>query len=155
MGIGVSLAFIALGAILAFALRVDLSGVNIQMVGWILILVGVISMIFTLMYTRPRRRAGQMAGADPGYVDEPAGPVIREEPTERIVREERVIEHTTGEPVERVERVVERPVSSDPPPHGHASQDPSVAQNPTVAQDPAHENRTSVTSEHPRIPRDR
>ena len=33
MGIGVSLAFIALGAILAFALRVDLSGIDIQLVG--------------------------------------------------------------------------------------------------------------------------
>ena len=65
MGIGVSLTFIALGAILAFALRVDLSGIDITLVGWILILVGLISMGFTLRYTRPRRRAGRIVGADP------------------------------------------------------------------------------------------
>lgn len=70
MGIGVSLAFIAIGAILTFALNVELSGVNIQMVGLILILVGLASLAFTMMYTRPRRR-GQIAEVveeDPVYV---------------------------------------------------------------------------------------
>ncbi|MFD0899443.1 DUF6458 family protein [Actinomadura sediminis] len=127
MGIGVSLAFIAIGAILAFALRVDLSGVNIQMVGWILILVGLISMLFTLKYTRPRRAAGRVAGADPAYGDEPG----------TVVREEHVIEDPphAGRPAERVERVVEHPadqgVAQSP-----AAQDPAVEQDPAIAQDP-------------------
>lgn len=131
MGIGVSLAFIALGAILAFALRVDLSGIDIHLVGWILIIVGLISMGFTLKYTRPRRRAGQIVGTDPAYGDEPA----------TIVREEHVYEDRSpgGRPVEHIERTIEHPVTEERP-HGHAAQDPAVAQDPAIAQDPAEQN---------------
>ncbi|WP_083999585.1 DUF6458 family protein [Actinomadura kijaniata] len=141
MGIGVSLAFIAIGAILAFALQIDLSGINITMVGWILILVGLISMAFTLLYTRPRRRASLMAGADPGYVD-PASPEAAG--TETVV-EERIIEERPAGPV--VERVIERPVA--PPARGHTSQDPARAQDPAIAQDPAAQNIPSSTLADP------
>src|SRR3954469_6522101 len=101
MGIGVSLAFIALGAILAFALRVDLSGIDIHLVGWILMVVGLVSMGFTLRYTRPRRQAGRGVGAAPAYGDEPG----------TIVREEHIIEDPppVNRPGERVERVIEHP----------------------------------------------
>ncbi|WP_037558575.1 DUF6458 family protein [Spirillospora albida] len=141
MGIGVSLAFIALGAILAFAIRVDLSGVDIHMVGWILILVGLISMAFTLKYTRPRRRAGRIAGADPAYGDEPG----------TIVREEHVIADPPlpGRPAERVERTIEHPADEGIP-HGHRSQDPAYAQDPAIAQDPAvQNNQPTVVSDTP------
>ncbi|MBE1532381.1 DUF6458 family protein [Actinomadura algeriensis] len=137
MGIGVSLAFIAIGAILAFALRIDLSGVNIQMVGWILILVGLISMAFTLRYTRPRRAAGRVAGADPAYGDEPG----------TVVREEHIIEDPppAGRPAERVERVVEHPADQGVVTHGSQAQDPATAQDPAFAQDPGHaQNPTRV-----------
>ncbi|WP_207400570.1 DUF6458 family protein [Actinomadura roseirufa] len=145
MGIGVSLAFIAIGAILAFALRVDLSGVDIHLVGWILILVGLISMGFTLRYTRPRRRAGRVAGTDPAYGDEPG----------TIVREEHVVQDPPplGRPVERIERVVEHPADQGVT-HGHAAQDPAVAQDPARAQDPAEENGPAIMSE-PDVPRRR
>ncbi|MFV2171928.1 DUF6458 family protein [Actinomadura sp. LOL_016] len=128
MGIGVSLAFIAIGAILAFALRIDLSGVNIQMVGWILILVGLISMAFTLKYTRPRRGAGRITGADPAYGDEPG----------TVVREEHIIEDPppAGRPAERVERIVEHPPEAGAT-HGKDELDPAIAQDPAHAQDPA------------------
>lgn len=56
MGFGVSLTFIAIGAILAFATHVDMSGISLQAIGWILMAVGVVSMIVTFAYTRPRRR---------------------------------------------------------------------------------------------------
>jgi hypothetical protein len=136
MGIGVSLSFIAIGAILAFALRVDLSGINIQLVGWILILVGLISMGFTVKYTRPRRRANLMAGTDPGYVED-------EEDT--VIREERIIERPVDHPHEHVERVIERTVPRSPE-NGHSQrvirpqQDPAKTQDPSIAQDPAEEN---------------
>ncbi|MFF5262522.1 DUF6458 family protein [Actinomadura viridis] len=154
MGIGVSLAFIAIGAILAFALQVDLSGINIQLVGWILILVGLISMGFTIKYTRPRRRASLMSGTDPGYVE-------AEEPApERVVHEERIIERPVNGPAERVERVVERPVpppaqSGHSQPVGNAAQDPAVAQDPAIAQDPAHENAPHVSPGRRRAPYER
>jgi hypothetical protein len=143
MGIGVSLTFIAIGAILAFALRIDLSGIDIQLVGWILILVGLISMGFTLKYTRPRRRANLMAGTDPGYVEaeEGTGPGT-------VIREERIIERPVDRPHEEVERVIERPIPSSPTdahsrPSKHPAQDPAEAQNPEIAQDPAQENLTT------------
>ncbi|MDL4816720.1 DUF6458 family protein [Actinomadura opuntiae] len=137
MGIGVSLAFIAIGAILAFALRVDLAGVDIHLVGWILLLVGAFSMAFTLKYTRPRRQAGRIAGADPGYGDEPG----------TVVHEEHIIEDPApaGRPAERVERVIQHPADEGVT-HGHMSQDPSVGQDPARAQDPAEQNLTGVGS---------
>ncbi|TYB49291.1 DUF6458 family protein [Actinomadura chibensis] len=145
MGIGVSLAFIALGAILAFALRVDLSGVDIHLVGWILILVGLVSMGFTVKYTRPRRRAGRIAGVDPAYGDEPG----------TIVREEHIIEEPApaGRPGERVERVIEHPAPDVPT--GHVAQDPAYAQDPAHAQNPAEENRTAVVDSGTAVPQRR
>ncbi|SEG83104.1 hypothetical protein SAMN04489712_115147 [Thermomonospora echinospora] len=82
MGFGTSLAFIAIGAILAFALQIDLSGVNIQMVGWILILVGIASMIFTFAYTRPRRRAAtaEIVDEEPVYIVHPEETAAPAEP---------------------------------------------------------------------------
>lgn len=145
MGIGVSLAFIALGAILAFALRVDLSGVDIHLVGWILILVGLVSMGFTLRYTRPRRGSGRIAGAGPAYGDEPG----------TIVREEHIIEDPApaarpAERVERVERTIEHPVGGAS--SGHAAQNPAFAQDPAHAQNPAEENNPSVVDGGAQIP---
>lgn len=147
MGIGVSLAFIAVGAILAFALRVDLSGVDIHLVGWILILVGLASMGFTVKYTRPRRRTGRVVGADPAYGDEPG----------TVVREEHIIEDPApvGRPGERVERVIEHPADEGVAPHGHVTQDPSFSQDPAHAQDPAVENNPSVVASERRVPQRR
>ncbi|MFI0410261.1 DUF6458 family protein [Actinomadura sp. 3N508] len=135
MGIGVSLAFIAMGAILAFALRVDLSGIDIHLVGWILILVGLISMGFTMKYTRPRRQAGRVVGADPAYGDEPG----------TVVREEHIIEDPApvGRPGERVERVIEHR-ADERAPRGHVAQDPAFSQDPAHAQDPAQENSPPI-----------
>lgn len=138
MGVGVSLAFISFGAILAFALRVELSGIDIQLVGWILILAGAISMAFTLLYTRPRRQAGLMVGTDPGYT-EPVEP-------ETVIHEERTVEQTPNGPVEHVERVIERPAHVADAPRGHTTQDPARAQDPAIAQDPAKQNRPSATT---------
>ena len=60
MGIGVSIFLIALGAILAFAITADpIAGVDIDVVGFILIAVGLIGLIMTAFIWGPRnRRAG-------------------------------------------------------------------------------------------------
>ncbi|MFG2088771.1 MULTISPECIES: DUF6458 family protein [unclassified Spirillospora] len=146
MGIGVSLAFITIGAILAFALQVELSGINIQLVGWILILVGLISMGFTLKYTRPRRRAGRIVGADPAYGDEPG----------TVVREEHIIEDPApvGRPGERVERVIEHPADEGVT-HGQIAQDPAFAQDPAHAQNPAEQQNPAVVDAEGRVVRQR
>lgn len=57
MGIGVSIFLIALGAILAFAVNVSVSGLDISVVGWILMVVGAIGLIMTAFIWGPRNRA--------------------------------------------------------------------------------------------------
>ncbi len=50
MGIGVSLILIAAGAILAFAVNADVSGVDITTVGWILLIVGIVGALLSLVF---------------------------------------------------------------------------------------------------------
>jgi hypothetical protein len=55
MGFGASLVFFAIGAILAFAVKWDVPGIDLQMIGWIFMAVGVVGGVLTLMYTRKPR----------------------------------------------------------------------------------------------------
>ena len=55
MGIGASIFLIALGAILAFAVNVDLGGIDINVIGWILMLAGVLGLITTALIWGRRR----------------------------------------------------------------------------------------------------
>jgi Domain of unknown function (DUF6458) len=50
MGIGVGIILAAIGAILAFAVHVHGSAVNIQMVGWILMAAGGFAILVSLMF---------------------------------------------------------------------------------------------------------
>lgn len=50
MGIGISIFFIAIGAVLAFAVHVTTQGVDLQTVGAILMVVGIIGAIVSLMF---------------------------------------------------------------------------------------------------------
>jgi len=50
MGIGVSIFLIALGAILAFAVEVTFSGLDLQTVGLILMIVGAIGLVASLLF---------------------------------------------------------------------------------------------------------
>ena len=57
MGIGVSVFLLAVGAILTFALERDAEGINLDMVGIILMAVGIIGLLFTmLVWNSPTRR---------------------------------------------------------------------------------------------------
>jgi len=74
MGIGISIFLIAVGAILAFAVHETVSGIDLQTVGWILLIVGIvggaISMIFWSSWAGPgywSRRRGP-------YMDDPQAP---------------------------------------------------------------------------------
>ena len=55
MGIGASVFLIAVGAILAFAVHVQTGFLDLSVVGWILIVAGVIGLIATLMIWGRRR----------------------------------------------------------------------------------------------------
>jgi Domain of unknown function (DUF6458) len=50
MGIGVSIFLIAVGAVLAFAVNAEVSGLDIQVVGWILLVVGAIGIVLSLLF---------------------------------------------------------------------------------------------------------
>ena len=50
MGIGVSILLIAIGAILAFAVEAEVSGVDITTVGWILLIVGIIGLVLSMIF---------------------------------------------------------------------------------------------------------
>ena len=49
--IGTSLVLIAIGAILKYAVTADISGIDIQTVGVILMLIGILGLILSLLYT--------------------------------------------------------------------------------------------------------
>jgi hypothetical protein len=70
MALGTSLLLIAVGAILRFAVSVSTSGFNIHTVGVILMIVGVVGLLLSLLWTTlwaDRSRRG-------GYVDRGAPP---------------------------------------------------------------------------------
>jgi hypothetical protein len=51
MGIGTSLALIAIGAILKYAVTASVHGVKVDVVGTILMIVGIAGLVITLIYT--------------------------------------------------------------------------------------------------------
>ena len=78
MGIGTSIFLIALGAILRFAVTASVSGIEIATVGTILLVVGIIGLLISLLYTTiwaDRTR--------PAAVDRTAPPADREVVRER------------------------------------------------------------------------
>jgi hypothetical protein len=50
MGISASIFLIVVGAILAFAVTADVSGVDIATVGWILMIVGIVGFLLSLLF---------------------------------------------------------------------------------------------------------
>jgi membrane protein implicated in regulation of membrane protease activity len=80
MGIGASIFLIALGLILALAVDISLSGLDLQLVGWILAAVGVVGLLITLTMLNRRRTTVR----EEAVLREP--PVVRRE--ERVIRED-------------------------------------------------------------------
>lgn len=73
MGIGAGLFLIALGAIFAFAVTVDLQGINLQAVGWILMFIGIVGILISVFYWGPRKRATPV-NRERIYTDDPTQP---------------------------------------------------------------------------------
>jgi hypothetical protein len=70
MGIGAGLFLVAIGAVLTFAVNATVSGLNIQTIGVILMIVGVLGIILDLVIFAPRRRTVSTTQSVPV---EPAG----------------------------------------------------------------------------------
>jgi hypothetical protein len=56
MGIGASILLIAIGAVLTFALNVQVGFLDLDIVGWIFMLAGVAGLVWTMLIWGPRRR---------------------------------------------------------------------------------------------------
>ena len=65
MSLGASLFLVAVGAILRFAVTADVAGIDIQTVGTILIVVGVVGFAISLFLYLSARRRGEMPGPPP------------------------------------------------------------------------------------------
>ncbi|MGY2085274.1 DUF6458 family protein [Blastococcus sp. SYSU DS0539] len=77
MRLGTAIVLLALGAILTFALRVDVSGVDLQVVGWILMIAGALGIVLELAVRSRQRRVTRTDA----YGD-PAGAPVRRSTTE-------------------------------------------------------------------------
>ena len=64
MGIGVSLFLLAAGAILTFAVDASVSGLDIDVVGIILMIAGAIGLLLTLLVWGPRSRTARTTVID-------------------------------------------------------------------------------------------
>ena len=51
MGIGTSILLIAIGAILKYAVNTDVEGIEIDTVGTILLIIGILGLVISLLYT--------------------------------------------------------------------------------------------------------
>ena len=76
MGIGVSIFLIAVGAILAFAVNAEVSGLEIEVIGWILLVIGILGLVLSMIFWSSWGGPGYF-GRRRTYVEEggpPAGP---------------------------------------------------------------------------------
>ncbi|WP_342778563.1 DUF6458 family protein [Herbidospora galbida] len=64
MGFGASLAFVVVGAVLAFAVKWEAPGFDLQAIGWIMMCVGVVSGVVTTLLARRRQSSDQMVEND-------------------------------------------------------------------------------------------
>lgn len=92
MRIGASLFLIAIGAILKFAVTTHVNGINIAVVGVILMIIGIVGLAFELIMWGTRRRTTVVTQAPtatygPPATYGPAGTYVQPaEPVERIER---------------------------------------------------------------------
>ena len=70
MGLGVGIFLIAVGAILTFAVNATTNGINIDAVGWILMGVGLVSILLSLLFWQSWAGAGYWSRRRTTYIDE-------------------------------------------------------------------------------------
>ena len=73
MGLGVGLILSAVGAVLAFAVNTEVSGVNIHTIGWILLIVGIVGILLSLVFWSSWAGPGYWSRRRT-YYDDAAGP---------------------------------------------------------------------------------
>ena len=94
MGVGIGLLLIAVGAILAFAVDAEISGLDVQVVGWILMLVGLVGILLDLLLWHSWRPGYRRAS----YVEGEPAPRAYRRPGRRTVVEEEDVGPPPGGP---------------------------------------------------------
>ncbi len=74
MGIGAGILLIAIGAILAFAVNWHVSGLDLHVVGWILMIVGVFGVALFFTFWNSRRTDGNRVVTERRVYDETGSP---------------------------------------------------------------------------------
>jgi Domain of unknown function (DUF6458) len=75
MGLGVGIFLAAVGAVLAFAVTDNVSGVDIYAIGWILMIVGILGIVLSMVFWSSWAGPGYFSRRRTTYVDEgPGGP---------------------------------------------------------------------------------
>lgn len=90
MGVGIGLFLIAVGGVLAFAVNVPASGIDLEIVGVILMAVGFVTVLFTLIWwsdVMPWRRDRMVIR------ERHVAPVHHEPPQHAVHRERRIVEY--------------------------------------------------------------
>ena len=75
MGVGVSILLIAVGAVLAFAISAEANGIDLQTVGWIVLVVGIIGLVLSMIFWS--------SWAGPGYFSSRRRTVVDDGPAAR------------------------------------------------------------------------
>jgi hypothetical protein len=74
MGIGVSLILIAVGLVLALAVNADVSGIDINTIGWILTIVGAVGLVLSMIFWSSWAGPGYWSRRRTTYVDDGPAP---------------------------------------------------------------------------------
>jgi hypothetical protein len=74
MGLGVSILLIAVGAILAFAVTAQVNGVDLNTVGWILLIVGLVGGVVSMVFWSSWAGPGYWSRRRTTYVDDAQAP---------------------------------------------------------------------------------
>lgn len=74
MGVGVSIFLIAVGALLAFAVDYELWWLDLNVAGWVLMVVGALGLLLTILLWNRRRGSTRTTGQRRDYHDRPGPP---------------------------------------------------------------------------------
>jgi len=74
MGVGVSLILIAVGLVLALAVNADVSGLDINTIGWILTIVGALGLVISMIFWSSWGGPGGFSRRRTTYVDDGPAP---------------------------------------------------------------------------------
>ncbi len=75
MGIGIGIFLVAVGAVIVFALEVDIPGIENFSLGWILIALGLLSIILALIMNQQRSHTSHTSRVEERRIEDPPPPM--------------------------------------------------------------------------------